>query len=191
MTHEQANCITERSVVKCTKEQNRQAVVEFCARGSSSEKVIRRIMHEEDLHVIAVKRKKYNSYIGEISPAVDNLIQKDFHADKPNKKWLTDITEFHIPAGKVYLSPILDCFDGLAVSWSIGTSPNADLVNSMLDNAVSLLDEIEHPIVHSDRGGHRRWTCWIQRMEDANLIRFMSKKDILRTIQLVKVSLVD
>ena len=141
-----------------------------------SEKVIRRIMHEEDLHVIAVKRKKYNSYMGEISPAVENLIQRDFHADRPNEKWLTDITEFHIPAGKVYLSPILDCFDGLAVSWSIGTSPNADLVNSMLDNAVSLLAENEHPIVHSDRGGHYRWPGWIQRMDDAHLTRSMSQK---------------
>jgi transposase InsO family protein len=113
-----------------------------------------------------VKRKKYNSYIREISPGVDNLTQRDFHADKPNEKWLTDITEFHIPAGKIYLSPIFDCFDGLAVSWSIGTSPNADLVNSMLYNAVSLLDENEHPIVHSDRGGHYRWPGWIQRMDE-------------------------
>ena len=111
-----------------------------------------------------------------ISPAVENLIQRDFHADRPNEKWLTDITEFHIPAGKVYLSPILDCFDGLAVSWSIGTSPNADLVNSMLDNAVSLLAENEHPIVHSDRGGHYRWPGWIQRMDDAHLTRSMSQK---------------
>jgi transposase InsO family protein len=54
----------------------------------------------------------------------------------PNEKWLTDITEFQIPAGKVYLSPMIDCFDGLVISWSIGTSPDADLVNTMLDAAV-------------------------------------------------------
>jgi transposase InsO family protein len=44
---------------------------------------------------------------------------------KPMKKWLTDLTEFRIPAGKVYLSPIIDCFDGMVVSWA-GTSPDAD-----------------------------------------------------------------
>jgi transposase InsO family protein len=60
------------------------------------------------------------SYKGEITPAVENLPERDFRADKPNLKWLTDITEFHIPAGKIYLSPVIDCFDGLAVSWTIG-----------------------------------------------------------------------
>lgn len=72
------------------------------------------------------------------------------HADEPNKLWLTDITEFAIPAGKVYLSPIVDCFDGMLVTWTIGTSPNANLVNSMLDSAIKTLDKNEHPIVHSD-----------------------------------------
>lgn len=147
------------------------------ARGQKiSEKVIRRIMHEEELSVRSVKRKKYNSYQGEITPAVENVIDRDFHADKPNEKWLTDITEFHIPAGKVYLSPIIDCFDGLPVSWTIGTSPDADLVNSMLDNAISTLAENEKPIVHSDRGAHYRWPGWIERMETAGLTRSMSKK---------------
>ena len=94
--------------------------------------------------------------MGEISPAVDNLVARDFHADAPNKKWLTDLTEFHIPAGKVYLSPIIDCFDGLAVSWTIGTRPDAELVNTMLDNAIGILQDGETPIVHSDRGGHYR-----------------------------------
>lgn len=141
-----------------------------------SEKVIRRIMREEGLKVINVKRKKYNSYMGEISPAVDNIIKRDFHSDEPNQKWLTDITEFHIPAGKVYLSPIIDCFDGMAVTWTIGTSPNAEMVNTMLDEAASFLGENEHPIVHSDRGGHYRWPGWIERMTKYGLTRSMSKK---------------
>lgn len=100
-----------------------------------SEKVVRRIMKEENLSVLNIKRKKYSSYRGEISPEVKNVIERNFHVNKPNSKWLTDITEFHIPEGKVYLSPIIDCFDGLPVSWTIGTSPNAELVNTMLDQA--------------------------------------------------------
>ena len=56
-----------------------------------------------------------------------------------NEKWLTDITEFAIPAGKVYLSPrIVDCFDGLFVTWNISTSSDALLVNSMLDDVAKL-----------------------------------------------------
>lgn len=141
-----------------------------------SEKVIRRLMAEENLVVKHPKRKKYSSYKGEITPAVENLLQRDFHADKPNEKWLTDITEFHIPAGKIYLSPIIDCYDGLPTAWTIGTSPSAKLVNTMLDEAVLTLKDGEHPTVHSDRGCHYRWPGWIERMEKAGLTRSMSKK---------------
>jgi len=141
-----------------------------------SEKVVRRIMEEEQLVVPYKKKRKYNSYKGEISPAVENVVARDFRADAPNVKWLTDLTEFHIPAGKVYLSPIIDCFDGLAVSWAIGTSPDAELVNTMLDEAIRGLADGEHPIVHSDRGCHYRWPGWVSRMEDSGLTRSMSKK---------------
>ena len=106
-----------------------------------SEKIVRSIMKEENLIVRIIRQKKYSSYLGEISPAVPNEIQRDFHADKPNKKWLTDITEFKIGEGKVYLSPIIDCFDGMPITWTVGTSPNAELVNTMLDNAIVLLKE--------------------------------------------------
>ncbi len=141
-----------------------------------SEKVIRNLMKEENLVVFSKRCRKYNSYKGEITPAVENIIDRNFHAESPNKKWLTDITEFHIPAGKIYLSPVIDCFDGLPVSWTIGTSPDACLVNTMLENAIATLKPNEHPIVHSDRGCHYRWPGWIDRMNEAGLIRSMSKK---------------
>ena len=141
-----------------------------------SEKIIRRIMKTSGLMVKAKKKRKYNSYQGEITPAVSNCLERDFHATKPNEKWLTDITEFSIPAGKVYLSPIIDCYDGLPVSWKIGESPNAELVNSMLDDAIALLTVDEKPIVHSDRGCHYRWPGWIERMNQAGLVRSMSRK---------------
>ena len=142
-----------------------------------SEKIVRRIMKEEKLSIPGIKKKKYNSYKGEISPVMPNLLKRNFHADKPNQKWLTDLTEFHIPAGKIYLSPIIDCFDGLPVSWScIGTSPDATLVNTMLDKAISTLNKNERPIVHTDRGAHYRWPGWIERMKKAHLVRSMSKK---------------
>ena len=133
-------------------------------------------MKEEQLVVKIKRTRKYNSYQGEISPAVDNLINRNFSASKPNEKWLTDITEFAIPAGKVYLSPIVDCFDGLLVNWNISTSPDALLVNSMLDDAAKLLSVGEKPIIHSDRGVHYRWPGWIDRMEKNGFIRSMSKK---------------
>jgi putative transposase len=144
---------------------------------SISEKVVQRLMKEESLIVAKPKRRRYASYLGEISPAPENIINRDFQAAAPNAKWLTDITEFQIPAGKVYLSPIIDCFDGMVVSWTIGTSPDAELVNSMLDAAIETVAQTgERPVLHSDRAGHYRWPGWLRRMNDANLTRSMSRK---------------
>ena len=141
-----------------------------------SEKVVRRIMLECGLVVIIKRKRKYNTYQGETAPAADNLIKRDFHAEAPNVKWITDITEFSTPAGKVYLSPIVDCFDGLVVSWSIGTSPTAELANSMLDRALKTLKDGEYPLIHSDRGGHYRWPGWVSRIANAGLKQSMSRK---------------
>jgi transposase InsO family protein len=142
-----------------------------------SEKVIRRLMKQECLVAATSKRRRYGSYMGEISPAPDNLLNRDFSADAPNEKWLTDITEFQIPAGKVYLSPMIDCFDGMVVSRSIGTRPNAELVNTMLDAAIDKVSASgERPVVHSDRGGHYRWPGWLTRIAEGKLVRSMSRK---------------
>ena len=125
--------------------------------GVASEKVVRRLMREEGLVVAYSKRRaRYSSYRGEISDAPDNLVNRYFSAQAPNELWLTDITEFGLGCGKVYLSPVLDCFDGALASWSIGTSPNADLANSSLEAACAALAEGERPVCHSDRGCHYR-----------------------------------
>ena len=142
-----------------------------------SEKVVQRLMKQECLVVAANRRRRYGSYLGEISPAPENVINRDFHAKTPNEKWLTDITAFQIPAGKVYLSPMIDRFDGLAVSWTIGTRPDADLVNTRLDAAIEkVASSHDRPVVHSDRGGYYRWPGWLARMHNAKLIRSMSRK---------------
>lgn len=122
-----------------------------------SEKIVRRIMKENKLIVLTKKARKYSSYQGEITEAVDNLVNRDFHADEPNKKMLTDITEFAIPAGKIYLSPIIDCFDGMVPTWKVSTKPNAKLVNQMLDEYNLSLKNNEKPLIHSGRGVHYRW----------------------------------
>lgn len=142
-----------------------------------SEKMVRRLMKQEALIVPKPKRRRYSSYLGEISPAPENIINREFQAAAPNEKWLTDITEFHIRAGKVYLSPIIDCFDGLVISWTIGTRPDADLVNTMLDAAVETIADSEaRPILHSYRGRHYRWPGWLERIDAAKLVRPMSRK---------------
>ena len=148
--------------------------------GSVGEKKVRAIMSEEGLVVIYDKkrRRRYDSYKGEISKAPENLVNRNFHAGAPNVLWLTDITEFKLPKSnqKIYLSPIVDCFDGALVSWSVGLSPDAALANSSLLKACKKLAADERPVCHSDRGSHYRWPGWISICEGSKVVRSMSKK---------------
>lgn len=114
-----------------------------------SEKVVRRLMLEEQLVVSRNRRRRYSSYCGEIGPAPDNILARDFKASQPNQKWLTDITEFQLPMGKVWLSPVVDCFDGKVVSWSLSTRPDAELANTMLESAIGTLNANDRPVIHS------------------------------------------
>jgi putative transposase len=82
-----------------------------------SEKVVQRLMKQESLVVPKPRKRRYASYLGEIIPAPENLINRDFQAAVPNEKWLTDITEFQIPAGKVTLSWSTRCWMQPSRQW--------------------------------------------------------------------------
>lgn len=147
-----------------------------------SEKVVRRLMRERGLTAARRRRRAWSSYAGEASPAPPNLpLRGDgthrFSAPAPNLLWVTDITEFRLPSGgRCYLSPVLDCFDGRPVAWSVGPRPTALLANSSLRAACATLGEGERPVVHSDRGGHYRWPGWLAICERHGLVRSMSRK---------------
>ena len=141
-----------------------------------SAKQVMRLMTKHGMVPLHKSAKRYSSYKGELTKAPANLVNRDFHADRPNMLWVTDLTEFSIPAGKAYLPPIIDCYDGLPVAWTIGTSPNAALSDGMLSDACSTLGEDEKPVIHSDRGCHYRWAEWIRICEDNKLTRSMSAK---------------
>ena len=135
-------------------------------------------MNEEGLDALVPKRAKHSSYLVEITQKADNIISRESHAKQPYEKLLTDIMEFTFPDGKLYLSAVLDCFDGMVIGWTIGLRPNADLVNTMLDGVIAALPDGCYPMVHSDRGCHYQWPGWIQRMKEAGLTRSMSKKGV-------------
>lgn len=111
----------------------------------------------------AKPKRGHGSYEGEVSEHPGNKVGQDFEAGLPNFLWLTDVTQFSIPAGKLYLSPVLDCFDGAIVSWTTSTSPNAEMANSMLRAALDTTTDHErrHLVIHSDCGCHYRWPEWI------------------------------
>ena len=85
-------------------------------------KTVQRLMRELGLFC-RVRVKKYRSYKGEVGKIAPNLLNRDFHAEKPNQKWVTDVTEFSLFGTKLYLSPILDLHSGYLVSYSISERP--------------------------------------------------------------------
>ena len=141
-----------------------------------SAKRIMRLMTTNGIIPLFKSSRRYSSYQGEISKAPKNLVARNFHAVNANQLWVTDITEMSIPAGKVYLSPIIDCYDGMPVAWTIGTSPNARLTNTMLQQACTTLQPGQTPTIHSDRGCHYRWPEWIRICREHGLTRSMSAK---------------
>jgi len=153
-----------------------------------SEKVVRRLMKEERIRVrYAGRKRRYSSYVGEITPAAKNLVERDFHANAPDTLWLTDITEFAAADSKVYLSPVIDCFDGKVVSWETSRNPDNALVESMVDKAIGTLDaetlrklkderDPRSLVIHTDRGGHYRGGMWIEKLDGQGIQRSMSRK---------------
>lgn len=151
--------------------------------GPVSEKLVRRSMREQGLRPVWLRRRRrYSSYRGEADAGAPNLLLRedgthDFSASRPNERWASDITEFALPCGdRVYLSLVVDLFDGRPVGWALGTSPDADLANSSLDDAISRLAPGEAPLLHTDRGCHYRWPGWKERCEAAGIARSMSRK---------------
>lgn len=155
----------------------RHWIMEQSGRTHLSEKLVRSLMTGLGLLPVYVHSTcHYNSYKGELSPAPPNLVKRNFHAKKPNRLWLTDISMFLVDGVKAYLSAIIDCFDGMVVSWTLSRRPDAALANGTLLDAIKTLKPREHPIVHSDRGSHYRWKRWKAICDQHGLVRSMSAK---------------
>ena len=107
----------------------------------------------------------------------ENLLNREFTADAPNKKWLTDVTEFKYYTGievhKIYLSAILDLYDRRIVSFIIGDSNNNALVFDTFDEAVKANPDA-HPLFHSDRGFQYTNRNFHSKLENAGMIQSMS-----------------
>lgn len=97
--------------------------------------------------------RRYNSYKGEVGKKVDNLIKRNFKASKPLEKCYTDVTEFSIPASdqKLYLSPVLDGYNGEIIAYHLSSSPNLQQLQAMLNEAFPE-ETYQDTILHSDQG---------------------------------------
>lgn len=138
-------------------------------------KKVLRLMTKLGLRAIR-RKEKYHSYIGEVGSLADNLINRNFIADGPNKKWSTDVSQFNCPFGKCYLSPILDMYCGDIVAWDLSLSPNFDQTKRMLDQAFKKYPSLNGLIFHSDMGWQYQMKPYHKRLEDKGIIQSMSRK---------------
>ena len=102
--------------------------------------------------ICRARMKKYRSYKGNVGKIAPNLLNRDFHADKPNQKWVTDVTEFSLFGEKLYLSTILDLHSSNLVSYTISDRPVLSMVTTMLDKAFAKIPDGTDLILHSDQG---------------------------------------
>ncbi|EHX1787311.1 IS3 family transposase [Escherichia coli] len=140
-----------------------------------SGKTVRKLMQQLGLKS-PVRLKKYRSYRGNMGLAAENILQRQFKAEAPCEKWVTDITEFRAGGQKLYLSPILDLFNGEIVAWETACRPTEELVKRMLNKGLESLAEGEKPLLHSDQGWHYRIKSYQSDLADKGLVQSMSRK---------------
>lgn len=120
--------------------------------------------------------EKYRSYRGEVGKIAPNLLARDFHAERPNQKWVTDVTEFSLFGSKLYLSPVLDLYNGEIISYAISERANYRQVDEMLDKAFSRLPDSSGLILHSDQGWQYQNVRYQKRLLEKGIRQSMSRK---------------
>ncbi len=138
-------------------------------------KTVQRLMGEMCLKS-KIRRVRYRSYRGDIGKTAPNIIARDFTAEAPNRKWATDVTQINICSVKLYLSPILDMFNGEIISYNISRIPNLEQIYDMLDKAFDKFDKLDGLILHSDQGWQYQHYGYRKRLEERNIRQSMSRK---------------
>ena len=140
-------------------------------------KLIYKLMKQMDLRA-KIRRKKYRSYKGTEGKIVNNKLKRRFTASRPQERWLTDITEFKVGDNKLYLSPILDCYNNEIISYTLSRRPVFKLVKDMLDQAIRLLPTKRNKslMLHSDQGWHYQMSSFSKTLKTNHITQSMSRK---------------
>ena len=138
-------------------------------------KKVQRLMNILGLKSL-VRPKKYRSYKGECASS-PNVLDRQFHATRPNEKWVTDVTEFNVRGNKLYLSPIMDLYNGEIVAYEMQARPLYSLVGNMLKKALKKLKGgTDAPLLHSDQGWHYQIPAYRNKLSVNGLTQSMSRK---------------
>lgn len=168
----------------------RRITLELINRGYIvNHKKVKRLMSKMGLYARTPKAK-YKSYKGDMNGTVKNLLldkvidevnhktyyERNFKTERCNEIWSTDVSEFHIAAGKLYLSPILDLHNREIVSYNISTSPNYEQIKDMLAKAFNKYKDLKGLILTSDQGWQYQMQDYHKALEEKGIIQSMSRK---------------
>ncbi|MGP9700993.1 MULTISPECIES: IS3 family transposase [Halomonas] len=137
-------------------------------------KTVQRLMQHLGLKSL-VRPKKYRSYRGQ-QASVPNLLARQFQAERPNQRWVTDVTEFNVRGEKLYLSPVMDLYNGEIVSYTMQKRPQFSLVGGMLKKAFAKLADQDAPLLHSDQGWQYQMPAYRRKLSEHGVIQSMSRK---------------
>ena len=138
-------------------------------------KTVQRLMQVLGLKSLA-RPRKYRSYRGAAGKAAPNLLARQFQAEQPNQKWVTDVTEFNVKGEKLYLSPVMDLYSGEILAYQTARRPAFTLVSDMLRKAFKRLTAGDKPILHSDQGWQYRQPAYCRSLDDNGIAQSMSRK---------------
>ena len=140
-----------------------------------SGKTVRRLMADVGIKCL-VRMKKYKSYKGEVGRIAPNLLERDFKSDVPRKKMVTDITEFHLFGVKIYLSTVLDLYNGEIIYYTVYRHPVMDMVKDMMVGTIAIIGNKTNAILHSDQGWHYQNKNYQNILKENNIRQSMSRK---------------
>jgi len=123
-----------------------------------------------------IRVKKYSSYKGNLGKTAPNILARDFKAIQPNQKWATDITEFNVAGKKLYLSPVIDLFNGEIISYDIAERPTFQQVETMLQKSFKKLPAARNLILHSDQGWQYQMKRYQRLLKEKGITQSMSRK---------------
>jgi putative transposase len=154
----------------------RRVTLELRHKGlQSNHKTVMKLMKQDHLTCL-LRPKKYRSYRGQLGRIARNHLRRDFRAEKPNMKWVTDVTEFKLFGQKLYLSPILDLFNGEIISYTLSKNPSFQQITEMLMQAFQKVPDNTQLILHSDQGWQYQMRPYQKMLKDKGIKQSMSRK---------------
>jgi putative transposase len=140
-------------------------------------KVVLRLMNKLGIQSVARKRKPYRKMSQlDIYHRYDNLLDRKFTADKPNRKWVTDITYVDTTQGWAYLATIKDLFDGFIIAHKLGHQLSVSLVTDTLKMAKCKEKVTDGTLLHSDQGLQYTSHPYFVLTKEYNIIPSMSRR---------------